>query len=480
MEQYGIEARQNALDKESEGGLTMNSIRRIFAVLLAATLFACGAATAEEGATATAHDFLGEWVDEDGTTNINIEAREEGDGYVVNIYMDVFDGEDYSYNVWAYGCLYDEAAREMKSISRVTGSGDYEPDSKEEISDIDFEYADAAFRFDDAGMLIWDDGNESADDGMAFEHTIGWIDPDYVGPGRHFVGEWNAERVSITIDETMENYQVIVSGSNGASEGTFWLYTCDYDAETDSLISNGEVATKYDYSYDDAGEYSEEIIYEDGAATFSLNGEDQLIWDDKKENAGEDRVFEYAGAEEEALNTVAPMDPGYDLDALADGTYPAGFAPSDLADGALTFYVYSEDIYDIVDIDRIAEGDSFVVGGLDFEVESVERGEDLLINGGLDNGGFTLSAFDGDNGWKVVMENDHNTYTNRGETTLPLDGGATFTDGWDIEKEPVTVSGADAVAESITGTEMDYFSPLNTTVRVEGGRIVEIIRAYMP
>ena len=133
-----------------------------------------------------------------------------------------------------------------------------------------------------------------------------------------------------------------------------------------------------------------------------------------------------------------------------------------------------------MDIDRIAEGDSFVVGGLDFEVESVERGEDLLINGGLDNGGFTLSAFDGDNGWKVVMENDHNTYTNRGETTLPLDGGATFTDGWDIEKEPVTVSGADAVAESITGTEMDYFSPLNTTVRVEGGRIVEIIRAYMP
>ena len=158
--------------KRAKGGLTMNSIRRIFAVLLAAALFACGAATAEEGATATAHDFLGEWVDEDGTTNINIEAREEGDGYVVNIYMDVFDGEDYSYNVWAYGCLYDEAAREMKSISRVTGSGDYEPDSKEEISDIDFEYADAAFRFDDAGMLIWDDGNESADDGMAFEHTI--------------------------------------------------------------------------------------------------------------------------------------------------------------------------------------------------------------------------------------------------------------------------------------------------------------------
>ena len=56
----------------------------------------------------------------------------------------------------------------------------------------------------------------------------------------------------------------------------------------------------------------------------------------------------------------------------------------------------------------------------------------------------------------------------------------TFTDSWDIEQEPQTASGAEAVAEAITGTEMDYFSPLNTTVRVEDGKIVEIIRTYMP
>ena len=67
-----------------------------------------------------------------------------------------------------------------------------------------------------------------------------------------------------------------------------------------------------------------------------------------------------------------------------------------------------------------------------------------------------------------------------GETTLPLADDVTFTDGWNIEKEPLTVRGADAVAEAINGTDMDYFSPLNTTVRVEGGKIVEIVRAYMP
>jgi len=64
--------------------------------------------------------------------------------------------------------------------------------------------------------------------------------------------------------------------------------------------------------------------------------------------------------------------------------------------------------------------------------------------------------------------------------SLPVSDGVTFTDGWDIEKDPVTVSGAEAVADAITGTDMNYFSSLNTTVRVEGGKIVEIVRAYMP
>ena len=61
-----------------------------------------------------------------------------------------------------------------------------------------------------------------------------------------------------------------------------------------------------------------------------------------------------------------------------------------------------------------------------------------------------------------------------------LADGVTFTDGWDIEKGPETTTGAEAVVDAITGTEIDYFIPLNTTVRVEDGKIVEIVRAYMP
>ena len=92
----------------------------------------------------------------------------------------------------------------------------------------------------------------------------------------------------------------------------------------------------------------------------------------------------------------------------------------------------------------------------------------------------TLRAYDEDNCWRAVLEDDLHTYFKWGETTLPLSEDVTFTDGWDIEKDPVTVTGAEAVAEAITGAEMDAFIPENTTVRVEDGRIVEIVRVYMP
>ena len=187
-------------------------------------------------------------------------------------------------------------------------------------------------------------------------------------------------------------------------------------------------------------------------------------------------------AEEPTAKIITPNNPEIDIEALADGEYPAAFEPAALADGELTFTVYWEDTFDVVEISQLAPGDTLYVGDTVVDVETVEKDEygDLLINGGLDNGGLTLRAFGEDNCWKAVMEDDQNTYTERGDATLPLADDVTFTDGWDIEKDPVTVTGAEAVAEAITGAEMDAFIPENTTVRVEDGRIVEIVRAYMP
>ena len=397
------------------------------------------------------------------------------------------EGGETDYDVWTYECAYDEQTGTMQSTSRARSAGDYKPDSEEQVVEAAAEYADARFLFNDEGLLTWDEPSETADDAMVFQHTIGWVDPGYVGPGHHFVGEWKDEKNVISITETMESYEISILDAQDSADSSFWIYSCDYDADTDTLVTNGTLALRYDYQSADTEDFALECAYEDGEAVFSLNGEGMLVWEDRKEGAGEGRTFAPVPEEEtdgEAVQAtgkvVEPMVPEYDFSALADGTYPVSFERSSLADGALTFTVCSQDVYDIVDINTLEVGDVISVSGTDVRIESLERGEDLIVNGGLIEDGFVLRSFEEDNCWKVVLLDDYNTYTERGEATLPLADDVTFTDGWDIEKDPVTVTGAEAVAAAIAGTEMDYFDPLNATVRVEGGKIVEIQRDYIP
>ena len=177
---------------------------------------------------------------------------------------------------------------------------------------------------------------------------------------------------------------------------------------------------------------------------------------------------------------VVPMGDGIDPEALADGIYPAAFAPADLADGVLRLTLYTRDCYDIVDIAELSIGDTITIAGEELEITSLERGNGIMINGGLTEGGYDLWPFDEDNCWRVVQEDDHATYTERCEALLPLADGVIFTDSWDIEKDALTVSGAQEVAEAIAQTDMDTFFCLNTTIRVEAGEIVEIDRVFIP
>ena len=45
-----------------------------------------------------------------------------------------------------------------------------------------------------------------------------------------------------------------------------------------------------------------------------------------------------------------PVDPGYDLSALSDGIYPVYFDQDAVADSKAVLSIYSEDMFDIVDI----------------------------------------------------------------------------------------------------------------------------------
>lgn len=189
---------------------------------------------------------------------------------------------------------------------------------------------------------------------------------------------------------------------------------------------------------------------------------------------------------EPAAKTILPESYDIDVNALADGIYPVAFNQGDVLGGASGMFmnavhVYTRDWYDIMDINTMKVGDTIVVGGEEVPVLSVEFTDyGYLVNDEQDDvESFYLAGEDDNNGFGVRGLDDLTTYTEQGVTTLVIDETATFTDAWDIEKEPVTVSG-EAILEAIQTSEMDMFVPHNTTVRIENGKVVEINRVYVP
>ena len=110
-------------------------------------------------------------------------------------------------------------------------------------------------------------------------------------------------------------------------------------------------------------------------------------------------------------------------------------------------------------------------------MEDTENG--FLVNEDQDARAFYLVSEEDSNGFAVKGLDDLGTYTAHGVTNLVLDESAVFNDVWDIENDPVTVA-YDGIVDAVTGSENTYFTPYNTIVSIENGRVVEINREYVP
>ena len=228
--------------------------------------------------------FIGSWQ----CGRCNVEISPEEDDLKVLIYWGNSATEVVE---WVYTCQFDEAENTLTSFGEasktlVTFGEDGELVSAEEA------YRDGAavFRFDGNGCMVWEDAKENAGDGLTFERS----DMEEYGDTGAFEGRWGAGRCSIEISPEDDGYRVFVQWGNSAADSIEWEYTCLYDEELDGLVSVGE-ATKADVFYDENGEISDtELFYSDGVATFTLDENDGLHWNDEIENAGEDLVFERA------------------------------------------------------------------------------------------------------------------------------------------------------------------------------------------
>ena len=174
-----------------------------------------------------------------------------------------------------------------------------------------------------------------------------------------------------------------------------------------------------------------------------------------------------------------------------DASLPAAFNRDDLKDGVLNnVHLYTDDIYDIVDISKMAVGDTFEAEGKTITIETIDKDEfgNIKINGGFEeDDGYTLTTEEDTNGWITTGYNDFGTYTERGTVSLELAENVTFTDGYFLDaaaleagQKPLIVTGIEAVTKAIMESENDSFDALNTELVIENGKVVDIARCYTP
>ena len=159
--------------------------------------------------------------------------------------------------------------------------------------------------------------------------------------------------------------------------------------------------------------------------------------------------------------------------------------------GNLTANVFSYDLYKKEDIENLAAGDkiTFHEEGAEqnqlttVEVNSIEKNDQyglVSINGGMEeSGGLDLKPEDDDT-YRTMTFDDYPVYYEMGEKTLPLADGVVLKDSSaEDQAEAVETTGASAVAAAINA-DPDNWTVYNTTLVVQGGKVQEVRRIWVP
>lgn len=181
---------------------------------------------------------------------------------------------------------------------------------------------------------------------------------------------------------------------------------------------------------------------------------------------------------------IKPLPSYLDMNNMKDCSFSAGFEAKDVYlndDGALVVHmtVYDYELFDLVEMSELAVGDTLVINGAEVIVDTLERDSagGITINGGLDKGGHYIATDENGVYYELGMDDAYSYYA-LGEVTLPVDQDFVLTDGSDLEKPERTLYAGDFLMEMENSSES--FSPINTTVTVVGGKIVDMVRVYAP
>ena len=193
-------------------------------------------------------------------------------------------------------------------------------------------------------------------------------------------------------------------------------------------------------------------------------------------------ILSACGGNRTACQKITPLPAGYTLENIGDCTFPAAFSADDFnwRGSNLTLTVYEEAFYDAVQIGSMKKGDTLVFDSRSIVVDTILRdGDFMTVNGGEEEGGADLQAGEGGT-WRGTTFDDHSVYSEMGKVELILDDGFRIIDCGTEPTDPVdTVTFVKPHIDALESSRRD-FSPLNTRVRTENGRIKEIVRRWIP
>lgn len=182
--------------------------------------------------------------------------------------------------------------------------------------------------------------------------------------------------------------------------------------------------------------------------------------------------------------TVSPLPVTIDMNNLTDCTVAISIEKEDLSldnTGArvLPVTVYTYDLYDMVDIAMLAEGDTIILRGEEVLITSLVRTDygSVQINGGLDVGGYELIT-DESTVYFETGYSDAKTYFELGKAVLQVSEDFVFVDNADPEGNAVTFTLKDLFTDKVA--HIYGFTPHNTRIVIEGGVVTRMERIYTP
>ena len=189
-----------------------------------------------------------------------------------------------------------------------------------------------------------------------------------------------------------------------------------------------------------------------------------------------------ASAQTDPAQKISPL-PDATMENLTDAILSVSLAEGDAyvdetGKMQMDLKIYSYDCYDMVDISNLKVGDILVKHSGKVQVTSIEQNDagTVYINGGLDNGGFDLVTDDCGVFYEMGY-NDHKNWYQVGEATIRVSADFKGSDCADPELGEVVIYPGDFLVDAVTNYD---FTPYNTTIRIEGGQIVEMNRRYIP